>query len=979
MSDGRPRSRRAWIASAFAAVAGVMAATAVASSGSAPQTTTLGGTDGTANTSLCPVGTTPGATSNCTYLPFSNVGTPGLRVPFNGTVTAFSISSGSAGGTVRLRVLRPAGNGQYTAVASSAVETLALHGNTFTTSLPVDAGDLIGLDNNSSALIFDGTGTTPLTAYFEPGLADGQSAVPNQTASGTRLLLSATVQAAPSPTPTTTPSTPGPGTGGGSKLPRAPNCGHRVPAYVHGKWRCVTAGPAINNGLTLIAGEVPGLRSAGHGPSAARTALGGAITAHRLGRAAAAARFRAHTRRLSTATFTLRTPAAAGRVIGSIGHGYRRLRRIGDEAKLKISGGRSRRGPTTALVVLRVSRAIAVVRLTVRSAPKTVSAARTRRYAATIDGDYAATLARRLTRVLALTPWQRNLDRIGPTGRTSKAVALRAFALQYGSLPHAKRPRGRTGAPASGTLAFELVAAVWSQLSGAQRSAIQRDLGIATSSGASVQARPDAEPVLTPDPADQALAKHWEQVYAGKLPSAPPVTIRVFKASTEIVDQKGTKAFADALPIDANGNAAVGQPMAYCRVRVPPAGQSVSAQFHNLVIAHEVFHCFQFALDPNWPSLAAWIKEGMADWAALTVDPVPASVGDGNFVAYLTTADQPLFGRAYDGVGFWGYADQAGGNGGLWSKIPAILSAGNGSSAAAFVTAGGASTNFLDTWASATLRYPAGGPPWNQTNPYALSLTQVPPPFVSITQDTVATAAPYAVGLYGVAADPGAPLISITPSTGTTRIANAPGGGDLGVVSQERWLCTDGDCECPPGTSGQPPKSEKVGGQVIYTAVTGGGQPGFVSVGYHSLDQYCQEDDKGGGPGGAAHGTGIGVYKPGQSGVDFLGDIDHGSCRVAAGAFDATASGGGYTMHAHVAGATKPNVLYPIPSNSARSYVTVNGYSSQGAPKTGVGGLKFKRITVGRKRRIRLSLGYDALFKGSGELLLAPEKGGLVC
>jgi hypothetical protein len=976
--DGLPRSLRAWVVIVFAAIAGVMLATAVASSGSAPQVTTLGGTSGTPDMSGCFASTTPGAASNCTFLPFASVGTPGLRVPYNGTVTAFSINSGSAGGNVRLRILRPAGNGQYAAVGSSATETLTTDGNTFATSLPVQAGDLIGLDNNSSALIFDGTASAPLTAYFEPGLPDGQTAAPTGFQSGMRLLLSATVQATPAPTTSST-STTTPPPAGGSQVPPAPNCGHKLPAYAHGKWGCVTAGPAINDGLTLIKSEAPGLRSAGHGKSAARSALGGAISAHRLGRAAAAATFRARTLRLSTATYLLHSPGAARKLMHSLRHGYRGLRGIGAQAKVSVSGGKSRKAAMTALVVLRVSRAIGVVRLSTASMSKQRSAARERKYAATVGGDYATTLARRLTRVLALTPWQHNLDRIAPTGKVSKQVALRAFALQYGSVPGAKRPKGPTGASTSGTLAFGLVASVWGQLSGGQRSAIQRDLGLGTKATSRVQDRADAGPVLTPDPADQALAEHWKQVYAGKLPSAPAVTIRVFKASEEIVDQKGVKAFADALPIDANGNAAIGRPMAYCRVRVPPAGQNVSAQFHNLVLAHEVFHCFQFALDPNWPSLGLWIREGMADWAALAVDPVPVSVGGGNYLNYLATANQPLFARTYDGVGFWGYADQVGGNGSLWAKIPAILNAGSGSSAAAFVTAGGAGDDFLQTWASATLRYPHGGPPWNQTNPYSLSLAQAAPPFVSITGDAAAVSLPYAVGLYGVAANASAPLISITPSFGTTRIADAPGGSDLGLVSQERWLCTDGDCECPPDTSGQPPRSQKIDGSVIYTAVTGGGEPGFATVAYHTLDEFCHEDDQGGGGGGPPHGTGIGVYKPGENGVDFQGDIDHGACKVGGGALDVKASGGGYTLHAHVPGATRPGKLYTIPSNSSSSYVTVNGYSSTKALKTGVGGLKFKRITVKKKPRIQLSLGYDALFKGTDELILVPEKGGLVC
>jgi hypothetical protein len=206
MTEGLIRSRRAWLVAALAAAAGVMTAAVISRSEAATQTvTTLGSTDGTPSANLCPTATTQGATDGCTFVPFSSVGNAELQVPFDGTVTGFSITAASAGGTVRLRVLRPAGGGQYTAVVSSAPATLALNGNTFTTSLPVKAGDLIGLDNDSSALIFDATSTVPLTAYFQPALADGQAGAPNQLAAGTRLLLSATVQAAAPPT--TTPMT----------------------------------------------------------------------------------------------------------------------------------------------------------------------------------------------------------------------------------------------------------------------------------------------------------------------------------------------------------------------------------------------------------------------------------------------------------------------------------------------------------------------------------------------------------------------------------------------------------------------------------------------------------------------------------------------------------------------------------------------------------------------------------------------------
>jgi len=73
-------------------------------------TVTLGSTAGSPTVNICSAGI------ECTYLPFSNVYTPGLVVPYDGTITSFSINSGSSSGTVKLRVLRPAAGGRFTGV-----------------------------------------------------------------------------------------------------------------------------------------------------------------------------------------------------------------------------------------------------------------------------------------------------------------------------------------------------------------------------------------------------------------------------------------------------------------------------------------------------------------------------------------------------------------------------------------------------------------------------------------------------------------------------------------------------------------------------------------------------------------------------------------------------------------------------------------------------------------------------------------------
>ena len=188
-------------------MAGAATAVAIASAGgtagaaTTAQTVTLGSTTGNPTANICVAGI------NCTYAPFTGVEAPGLEVPFDGTVTNFSVNSGSAGNHVALRVLRPAGGGRFTGAGTSAAETLTLGPTTFTVSIPVKAGDILGVDNSDSALMFDAT-QSAISAYYElPALADGATAAPNHNQTGERLLLSAVVVQQTTTTGTTTTGT----------------------------------------------------------------------------------------------------------------------------------------------------------------------------------------------------------------------------------------------------------------------------------------------------------------------------------------------------------------------------------------------------------------------------------------------------------------------------------------------------------------------------------------------------------------------------------------------------------------------------------------------------------------------------------------------------------------------------------------------------------------------------------------------------
>jgi hypothetical protein len=79
-------------------------------------------------------------------------------------------------------------------VRSSPAETPTQQGvNTFTVSLPVNAGDVLGLDDQSDRLMFAAPDSPYLTYYYNPALADNSTLAPTGNTSGYKLLLEATV------------------------------------------------------------------------------------------------------------------------------------------------------------------------------------------------------------------------------------------------------------------------------------------------------------------------------------------------------------------------------------------------------------------------------------------------------------------------------------------------------------------------------------------------------------------------------------------------------------------------------------------------------------------------------------------------------------------------------------------------------------------------------------------------------------------
>ncbi|MDX6625586.1 MAG: hypothetical protein QOE56_575 [Solirubrobacterales bacterium] len=121
-----------------------------------------------------------------------------LSSPASGAIVRWQLQ-GAKGGPFYLRVLRPNGLGAYTAVGTSDPATVTGTGlQTFTTNLPIKAGDLIAVDptNPTDELGFVTAAGAAFTTIF-PTPLEGATRPAREPKSGKEIELSAEVQPTP--------------------------------------------------------------------------------------------------------------------------------------------------------------------------------------------------------------------------------------------------------------------------------------------------------------------------------------------------------------------------------------------------------------------------------------------------------------------------------------------------------------------------------------------------------------------------------------------------------------------------------------------------------------------------------------------------------------------------------------------------------------------------------------------------------------
>ncbi len=256
-------------------------------------------------------------------------------------------------------------------------------------------------------------------------------------------------------------------------------------------------------------------------------------------------------------------------------------------------------------------------------------------------------------------------------------------------------------------------------------------------------------------------------------------------------------------------------------------------------LAHEMFHCFQFATlgwkIPGAVGVPNWVTEGQATWVGEAVVG-GSTIGRDWWATYLVSPNQSLWSRSYDAVGFFFHMQELGFA--PWLHVDAMLHASDNPER--FRAARAHEDDFLDTWASGLLRKPilVGGPDWNAV---ALYETTMGAPTDQITL-SVGSSSPVLAGVvrnavYLVRSQ--AEVVEVRIA-GHARLHTGSTGGDLIDGLEQTWLCTKpGGCACPEGEgfSGPPLVDVDPG---FFLALTGGLAGAEGTLTGHALDEFCE-------------------------------------------------------------------------------------------------------------------------------------------
>jgi hypothetical protein len=592
---------------------------------------------------------------------------------------------------------------------------------------------------------------------------------------------------------------------------------------------------------TLIRSDVPSLKQKRVGDAAARQALGSPLRGS-LRRAVAragteASAFSGGGLSVLAGSVQLRSQAQSRKLLSR----WSRMRPRPRKVAIGDGGLIAPRGRGNLVVLVRAGKSVGLVQLRARQ----VTASRRE-----LMLGLARKLAGRLESANAATPIDDLLDRVRPDGSVSKATALAAFERLYGDIPGIKAGPATGDAPVDGNLAIGWVLDHLDALSPAQRNAIGQALGAgivpAHSRSSALPAAPRRKP-FSPDAELLEIAKQRADVYRPLLGQALRLELVV-----GFVPRFSGVATADALPMDINGDLDINNDSSdtptRCRIRFSRVRWNASGDQERLhALAHEVFHCFEYQLNPaNWGRTSDVAIEGLAEWAAATtVRPYAEPWRRKRVRQYFPQPELSLIERPYASVFFWGRIEEHSGRP-LWDRMPALIA--TQGFADLMLAAGAASDKFSEIWPSSFKLDPSMGPAWTTSHPSQTSQADGPAE-PSVVTDTAPIKAPrYTNRLYTLAPDDDDKVLArVELKKGRARVGATDDilAGDRIIGAGETvWLCLDeaSSCAvCPNGDATEAPTHTDIGKKPI-VAVAGGENGAVGTIEFRDPHEKCGFD-----------------------------------------------------------------------------------------------------------------------------------------
>lgn len=453
--------------------------------------------------------------------------------------------------------------------------------------------------------------------------------------------------------------------------------------------------------------------------------------------------------------------------------------------------------------------------------------------------------------------WDAVLARIRPDGSVPTEAALQAFSLAFGPLPGVRVPPGDAGVMPDGTLALRWLVGHWRDISPEQRAAAAAlvpelgrlqppppasggpGLGMLAASGLGGELAAALDAVYAAQKRSDLFYTGFAEQIAGEISSRVGVTLGI-PIEAHVGRTAHAKALADAGVYTSTGGFS-GTP-GKCVITVSGKADALVGDDLGLVMAHEVWHCFEGAiggLDRYWfrPKGAAdWIYEGQAQWVGASLYPA-APLSALFWPDYLNSPEVPLFARSYTAIGF--YAQLASSGVDVWhDALVPMLEAKDDESA--FRAAGADQDRFLYVWASGYLRDPSRGQAWDIVGP-GVTADRASPAQGQVGNggSVEVSAAPYtdAIETLEVSAD-----VLQASFSGHARISDGVG-NDYLIQGAGAFCHKDGGCECPEGAGSGAPPPPPLPGPGIALAVTGGPNGASGTVQGISLEDFCNRVD----------------------------------------------------------------------------------------------------------------------------------------